>query len=77
MVNYPYLYIFLKLMGILETAIPRSTVGHKPGHFLGLVDGVVDILLLLLHLCVVVLPLFIGCNNCTIPSAKKNMIYEL
>jgi len=72
---HAYLDVLLQFMGVLEPAIPRSTVGHKPSHFLGLIDGVVDILLLLLHLCIVVLPFFIGRNNSTVPSAKNKTDY--
>lgn len=69
-----YLNVFLQLVGVVKSPVACPTVGDKPGDLFRLVQGVVVILFLLLHLCVVVLPFLIGCHDGAVPPAEEKRL---
>lgn len=60
-------------MGVLQSSIACTAVGDKPGHLLGLIEGIVVILLQLLHLRIVILPFLVGCHNSAVTSERQCM----
>ena len=68
--------VFGELLGVLQPAIPCSTVRDEPGHLLGFISGIVNILRLGDNTWIIILPGFIRGHYCTVLSAKKRALVK-
>lgn len=68
--------VFWELLGVLQSAVPRATVGHKPGHLLSFIAGIINTLGLRDHAWIIILPGLIGGHYCTVLSAMKHKSWD-
>ena len=68
--------VFGELLGVLQPAIPCSTVRDEPGHLLGFISGIVNILRLGDNTWIIILPGFIRGHYCTVLSVMKRTFFR-
>ena len=69
--------VFGELLGVLQSAIPRATVWHKPGHLLSFIASIINTLGLRDDAWIIILPGLIWGHYCTVLSAMKQLRWAL